>query len=206
MIMACLAFTSPAIPANEPAVGPNQRQWGWSVSLGVMHWPDLGEVSSHPGGEFDQNGFGVEIAWYRRTLHWRDADVLLGVDFGIFTAESDIAATADDLVQRGLYLTPSVKIGLGEANRLWLEGGAGWYEVDIAELDCSASASICAEIDDPFNDGTVGGYLGLRLLLGQSAFVNLRVHHADFGNVIGVDSIQGGLKGPFYLLSLGAAF
>jgi hypothetical protein len=192
--------------ADEVVVGNEASPWLWSISVGAMNWQDLGKVESRSGGNFDELGIGFELAGHRRVSNWHNANVLLGVDLGFFSADSDIRGTYSDLTQRGLYLTPSIKLAIGEPARLYLEAGAGWYNVDFSEFDCTIFGLYCLEPIVPFTANTLGGYLGLRAQLGRMAFVGLRVHHADFGQVSGIDSAATDLKGPFYILSIGAGF
>ncbi len=132
--------------------------------------------------------------------------MLAGVDFGLFATESDIAGISDDFTQRGLYLTPSVKFRFGQRDKRYLnlEAGAGWYKVDMAELDCSVIP--CAEILEPFDKDTFGGYIGVSGGFGRWFVLGLKVHFADFGEVTGFGTAVGSLEGPFYILSAGGAF
>jgi hypothetical protein len=192
--------------ADEVVVGNEVSPWLWSISIGAMNWQNLGNVESRPGGSFDELGLGLELAGHKRVSNWHNANVLLGVDLGFFAADSNIRGIYSDLTQQGLYLTPSVKLAIGEPARLYLEAGAGWYSVDFSEYVCTLYGLYCLEPIVPFTADALGGYVGLRAQLGRHAFVGLRVHQADFGQVSGIDSVATDLKGPFYMLSVGAGF
>ncbi len=191
-----------SVSAQQDAPG----KWGGTASIGVMFWSNLDDLQPPGGGGFDSVGFAMEIAGHRHMTRWGSADVLAGVDVGLFATESDFAGISDDFTQRGLYLTPSVKFRFGEREKrhLNLEAGAGWYKVDFAELDCSSFP--CTEIADPFDKDTFGGYVGVSGGFGGWFVLGLKVHFADFGEVTGLGPGVGSLEGPFYIFSAGAAF
>ena len=204
---AMVGLILPIIPiyaADEPA--PNAaEQWSGTFTVGLMTWSDLKDLEPAAGGGFESLGFALEIAGHKHVTNWGSADVLVGADFGLFTTESDIPGTSEDFTQRGLYLTPSMKIRYGErsARYLNLEAGLGWYELDFAELHCDTG---CSEIADTFNKDILGGYLGISGGFGGWFIMGLKVHFADFGQVTGLGAGTGDLKGPIYILSLGGAF
>jgi hypothetical protein len=193
--------------ADEVPESEDFGRWNWSASIGAASWSDLSDLQITGAGQFDSMGFALELAAHKHITRWGSADVLAGVDLGLFTTDSDVPGLLEQLTQRGLYLTPSVKLRFGErARRYWnLEAGAGWYNTDFAELDCDGG-SICAELRAPFNSDAVGGYLGLSGGFGRWFIAGLKVHYADFGPVRGVGTVSGDLKGPIYIFSLGGAF
>ncbi|MDH5622004.1 MAG: hypothetical protein OEY74_07975 [Gammaproteobacteria bacterium] len=182
------------------------KPWIWSVSGGITAWENLGNIQSLAGEDFDDVGLGFEFAVHKRVSTLGSADVFLGVDVGYFGADSDIRGLYGDLVQRGLYLTPSVKLGFGEHSRFFLEAGAGWYNVDLAEFSCYALYTFCLEPEVVFDSNAFGTYLGFRAPLGRLAFLGLRMHQADFGQVSGINAPLTRLEGPFYSLFVGAGF
>lgn len=205
-VTVAVATTASLARADDTGDAAVEKPWLLSISAGVMNWEKLSNIESSLGGKFDDAGFGLEFAAHKRVSMWGNADVLVGVDLGVFGMESDIRGTFINLTQRGLYVTPSVKLGFGERFRYFLEAGAGWYNVDFAEVDCSAPYAYCAELDAPYNADALGAYLGIRAQLGRTMYLGLRAHHADFGPVTGINSVSADLKGPFYLLSVGAGF
>ncbi len=185
--------------------------WSGTATAGVMIWSDLKDLEPAAGGGFDSLGFVVELAGHKHVTHWGPADVLIGVDFGIFATQSDIPGITEDFTQRGLYLTPSMKFRFGERSSKYLnlEAGLGWYQVDIAELICNDdnfNNIVCIEIAEPYDEDTLGGYLGITGGFGGGFIMGLKVHFADFGTVTGLGPDAGDLKGPVYIFSLGGAF
>jgi hypothetical protein len=202
-----LAMAGSAAYADDIVHSDETSLWLWSISGGAVGWGNLGNIESMSGGGFDDVGFGVELSGHMRLAKCGKADVLVGVDLGVFTIDSDIQGVYNDLAQRGLYLTPSVKLGFGERSQYFLEAGAGWYNTDFAELSCTGIYYYyCEELAAPFYSDTVGAYLGFRAGLGKIAFISVRAHHADFGRITGVDSAATNLTGPFYSLLVGAGF
>lgn len=207
-LIAALGLCVAVVPVFADEIVDDGARWNWTATMGLATWSDLGDIESSSGGQFDSGGFALELAGHRKVARWGSADVLLGADLGLFTTDSNIAGISQELTQRGLYLTPSVKLRYGERSRRYLnlEAGVGWYETDFAELDCDSGGSLCVELRDPFNSDTVGAYVGISGGFGRWFIAGLKVHYADFGSVTGVGSLTGELKGPIYIFSLGAAF
>jgi len=88
--------------------------WSGTATFGLMTWSSLRNLEPAAGGGFESLGFIVEFAGHRHVARWGSADVLIGVDFGIFATQSDIPGISEDFTQRGLYLTPSMKFRFGE--------------------------------------------------------------------------------------------
>ncbi len=176
-----------------------------------MSWSDLNHLEPAAGGGFDSLGFVVEMAGHKYVARWGPADVLIGVNLGIFATQSDVPGITEDFTQRGLYLTPSMKFRFGERGRRYLnlEAGLGWYQVDIAELICSNDIfnnTVCIEIAEPYDKSTLGGYLGITGGSGGGFIMAFKVHFADFGKVTGLGPDTGDLAGPIYIFSVGGAF
>lgn len=201
-----LLMANSAAIAHDVVDNSAVKPWLWSISGGITAWENLGNIESFAGESFDDVGLGLEFSFHNRVSKWGSADVLLGVDLGFFATDSNISGIYSDLVQRGLYLTPSVKLGFGERSRFFLEAGAGWYNVDFAEFSCSSIYTYCFEPEAVFDTNALGTYLGFRAPLGRVAFLGFRAHYADFGQVSGVDSAAARLEGPFYSLFVGAGF
>ncbi len=197
-----------AADESEPYV---QGHWSGTATAGVMIWSDLKDLQPAAGGGFDSLGFIVELAGHKHVARWGSADVLIGADLGIFATQSNIPGITEDFTQRGLYLTPSMKLRFGERSRRYLnlEAGLGWYQVDFAELICDDdhfNNIVCIEIAEPFGEDTLGGYLGISGGFGGGFIMGLKVHFADFGEVTGLGLDTGDLKGPIYIFSRGGAF
>ena len=200
-----------SIYAADEFVPSAPGHWNGTATAGLMTWSDLRNLEPAAGGDFDSVGFIVELAGHKHVARWGPADVLIGVDLGIFATQSDIPGITEDFTQRGLYLTPSMKFRFGERSRRYLnlEAGLGWYQVDFAELICdddNFNNIVCIEIAEPYDQDTLGGYLGISGGFGGGFIMGLKVHFADFGKVTGLGPDTGELNGTFYILSLGAAF
>ncbi len=210
---AIVGLTLPVISlyAADESVAYAPGHWSWTATVGLMTWSGLKDLKPAAGGAFDSLGFIVELAGHRHVARWGSADVLIGVDLGISATQSDIPGITEDFTQRGLYLTPSMKFRFGERSRRYLnlEAGLGWYQVDFAELICEDDIFnniVCIEIAEPFDEDTLGGYLGISGGFGGGFIMGLKVHFADFGEVTGLGPDTGDLKGPIYIFSLGGAF
>ncbi len=200
-----------SICAADESVPHAPGHWSGTATVGLVIWSDLKNLEPAAGGSFDSLGFIVELAGHKHVARWGPADVLIGVDLGIFATQSDIPGITEDFTQRGLYLTPSMKFRFGERSRRYLnlEAGLGWYQVDFAELICdddNFNNIVCIEIAEPYDEDTLGGYLAISGGFGGGFIMGLKVHVADFGKVTGLGPDTGELKGPIYIFSLGGAF
>jgi len=200
-----------SIYAADESIPNDLGHWSGTATFGLMTWSDLRDLEPAAGGGFDSLGFVVELAGHKHVARWGSADVLIGVDLGFSATQSDIPGITEDFTQRGLYLTPSMKFRFGERSRRYLnlEAGLGWYQVDFAELICdddNFNNIVCIEIAEPYDEDTLGGYLGITGGFGGGFIMGLRVHFANFGKVTGLGPDTGDLNGPIYIFSLGGAF
>ncbi len=212
-LLAGLVVCLTAGPVFADAPPEKAAAWEWGFTLGVNSWSDLGDVQSTLGGDFDEYGFALDMFAHKEVGQWGSAAVLFGADLGFFSTDSGIPGIFEGLVQRGVYLTPSVKLRFGERGKghINLDAGAGWYNTDFAELNCSnynpfIGGPICTEIGDSFDANAFGGYVGVSGGFNRTFTMGLRVHFADFGDVTGLPTVSGKLGGPIYTLNFGAVF
>jgi hypothetical protein len=196
------ADANEATPQSEPA------GWNWAISIGASSWSDLSGLETTSGQEFDSLGFSLEFGGHKKVARLGFADVLIGADLGFITTDGEIRGVFEAFTQRAMYLTPSVKFRFGERSERYLnlETGLGWYNTDFAELDCNSGSIVCTELAAPFDSDAVGMYVGVAGGFGRWFVAGLKVHYADFGEVTGIGSVAGDLRGPIYVFSLGAAF
>ena len=212
-LLLLLVMNGSGVYAADEAVPNAPVRWSGTATIGPMAWSDLKALKPAVGGGFDSLGFAMELAGHKRVSRWGSADVLVGAGFGLFATWSDIPGISGDLIQRGLYLTPSMQIRFGERSGRYLNLGAGlgWYQVDFAELHCDEAYfnnnnGDCIEITEPYDESSLGGYLGITGGFRSGFIMGLKVHFADFGTVTGLGPDTGDLKGPIYVLSLGVDF
>ena len=198
--------------AHAQEVEKLKSPWEWAFALGASSWGDLGDVQSSQGGDFDQYGLALDMSVHR-VVDVGDGTLLLGVDLGFFSTDSRIPGIFEDLVQRGIYLTPSMRLRFGESGRghFDLEAGAGWYNTDFAEVDCDGynpalGGPVCTDINEPFDSNAFGGYVGIRAGFNKYFTAGFRTHFADFGEVNGLPTVSGDLGGPVYMFMFGARF
>ena len=211
-LFVCLAAWAMAGSALAEPVEKLKSPWEWGFGIGGSSWSDLGDVQSTLGGGFDTYGWALDMSAHRR-VEVGDATLLLGADIGFFSTESDIPGVFEDLVQRGLYLTPSMRLRFGDSARghVDLEAGAGWYNTDFAEVNCEdfgtfIGGPVCTDLNEPFDSNAFGGYLGIKAGFNKWFTAGLRAHFADFGQVTGLPTVDGDLGGPVYTLMFGARF
>lgn len=193
--------------------GSNNRQ---EVFLGYHNWDDLAKLSPDAGGSFDSGGYNLGAAFHWKTGRWGNGDVLSGIDFALFTNDSNIPNSFGDLIARGLYITPSVKLVFDGAisPRYALDFGLGYYLVDIADLKIFSGGGYFER--ELWEASAFGGYVGASVDFpsessnGRSGFsLSAKIHFFDLGkvsdqggtNTLGSDA--GSLSGPVTMLQLG---
>lgn len=185
------------------------------IALGTHLWPGVGELEGPGGGSFDEAGFDINFAAHWPVMRFPESELLLGVDLGGFTGESNIQYLVEDLATRGGYLVPSVKWMFAGRHRYSLDAGLGLYTVDIAEIVSEFPYYFETEIWQ--RTGT-GGFVGAtvdfgggRPHRGDGVMLAVKVHFFDLGSVrdddtslppvLGADA--GDLGGPVYSLLVG---
>lgn len=184
-------FGIPARPVYAQAVDETgeltRARMRTEVSLGAQSWPGVAELDPLAAGRFDEAGFnfGAAVHWPLPRFHERG--LMLGVDFVLFPNESNIAFRSEDLMLRGLYLTPSLR-WYPNAKRRWsLDAGVGLYLVDIAEVDSDYGLYVETEL---WEATAAGGYIGTTWNFGAAGddgngglFVSFKIHFFDLGSV-----------------------
>jgi hypothetical protein len=231
LILVCILFLY-FLPFSYAETGSNsvndlmRKKNYFTVLLGAVYWDNLADIEydfsfSDPAqyGTFREWGYNIEIGYHRQVSRWLDNDLLLGLDFGIFNNDCKEAFSTVlppglrvkvDLDARILYLTPSVRLLIEKQNypRFLIGAGLGYYLVDFVE-----QSSDGWEETEYFEEDTIGGYLSLGVdfpISEQSGGAALRleskVHFMNFGDLGGIASGAGDLKGPVYMFQVGITF
>ncbi len=198
----------------------SERRLRKEIFLGYHKWDELAELSPAAGGSFDSNGFNLGAAFHWRMGEWGRSDVLAGLDFALFSNDSNVRHIGDDLISRGLYITPSIKLMFdnGTGPVYALDFGLGYYLVDIADVSFFDFGGYSE--DQLWEDSAFGGYLGASVdfpskksnrLAGFS--MSAKIHFFDLGKVADegpvfvapgtLGSDAGSLSGPVVMLQFG---
>lgn len=205
-VMILFASLMPILASGDNA--DNQQIYGtneYGIWLGALSWPDLSDAETANGESFDDLGFVLGLSWQHDWRRWHNADVVSGVSTALFSTSSDVRGNSDDLIQRGIFVTPTLGLRYGERSKTYaqIQIGAGWYNMDIAELDCDSDEFLCQEVEEQFSSNQFGGFIGLRAGHGKGWFIELQTHFADFGELTGVQLENADIGGPFYMLNIG---
>ena len=207
------AIAQPIDDANDPRWFENWIRWG--IALGGNSWPAAADIEPLVGGGFDDLGPVLEFSVHFRTTQTPKSELLTGIDFGVFSSESNIPLFTETLTARGMYITPSLKWMFGKKHRYSLDAGAGYYLVDIAEIENSgwSNTEVMVWENDAF-----GGYIGGTWDIGSDnpekthgISLGLKVHFFDLGQVSDQNPFApprfgtsaGNLEGPVYQLQIG---
>ena len=194
IIVISIATTATSITAAEDETG----RWTGKFALGYQHWSAAGDLDTEPLGRFDAGGWNAFGSIERR---WRKAgsgDLLLGMDLGFMSNDSNVTAPGDigELAADVFFLTPSLT---------WSVGGRRSKRVN---LEAGAAAGT-----QHFDKIAPGGYLGISVDLpwpsrDKAWAINLgaRVHYADFGTVHAFGNDLGDLDGPITTLRVGLGY
>lgn len=185
-----------------------------SATFGLALWSELGDVQALSGGDFDEAGFAVDLAFHWPVGQIGSATMLAGANLGGVFHGSNIRGLeeGEDLEASALYLTPSLKLAFGKPGerRFYLDAGAGYYAASIDELedDCFFSC----DVYEYYDDDTFGGYVGLGADFpfgGRSGSFRLatsiQAHFVDFDDPFELDG-SATLGGPIYTLQIGVAW
>jgi hypothetical protein len=200
--VALAAATLAPIPTYAHEAPPGFPAARWDVAIELPSWPALQDLQPAGGGSFDSVGFGIGGAWHVPVKTFDNSELLLGTEISIAATGSDIAGFYEDLLARQFLVGLSAKWLLGSARNFSLDGGIGYYEVDIAEVDTSWWGTLEYEY---WSASTGGAFVGAtwdvgagRAGHGGGLSLGLRAHFIDLGGVDG----EGPLDGPMYTLRI----
>jgi hypothetical protein len=211
VLVLMVTFATPALADEALTTVPGGRAEIW---LGVSNFPGLDDIRPVADGSFDATGFGIGGAWHGRVAQFEQSELLVGVDGFIAANDSNISGFFGDLAARHLYLGVSAKWALGASRSFYLDAGAGYHEIDMAELgDYWYGLEHVA-----WKKSTYGTFVGATWDIGASRpgsrgglSLGFKVHFVDFGRVydenvflvrvLGEDA--GELEGPVYMLQIG---
>lgn len=213
ILLITLLFANPIAFAEEESP---ERDFGrGELWLGVSSFPGLGDIQPLATADsFDTMGYALGGAWHFPVMNFESSEVLFGFDGFIAATESNITGVIGDLTARHFFLGASVKWALGARRNFYLDAGAGYHEVDMAELsDYAYGVERVA-----WKDSAGGAFVGATWDVGAGRehkraglSLALKVHFVDFGNVYDEDTFivgmlgddAGSLGGPIYMLQIG---
>lgn len=187
----------------------------YEIAVGAHSWPGLAALQPARGGAFDEVGFNLNLAGHWPLWRFDNSELLIGMDLGIFTNDSNIRFVTEDLFSRNGYLTPSVKWMFGRRHRYSIDAGVGYYLLDMVELAGEYPASFETQL---WEESTVGGYVGATIDIGggdpgrnRGVMFSFKTHFVDFGTVRDENALlpptlggnAGGLSGPVYMAQIG---
>ncbi len=203
--------------SSEPSDARRTRS---EVFFGVQSWDDLSSLTPAAGGSFNSTGVNLGAAFHWRLRERERSDVLGGVDFAFFPTSSNIPHGRGDVLSRGLYITPSVKLLFDDGNgpRYGLDFGLGFYQVDLAEAESDGFGGWSDW--DFWESSVVGGYVGASVDFPressnrESGFsMSAKIHFLDLGEVRDEGAANlvrgvlgqnaGSLSGPIIMLQFG---
>ena len=215
------------VTSEFPEIDLLRKKNHFTILLGAVYWKNLADIEydfsvSDPTeyGAFKEWGYNIELGYHRNVSRWLENDVLAGINFGIFNNdnEKDFSVTVlpsgrrlkGKINARTLYLTPSVRLLIEKKGypRFLIGAGVGYYLVDFAE-----QLSDGMEVDEYFEEDTIGGYLSLGVDFpsskdsgGAALRFESKVHFVNFGDLGGIAPEAGDLKGPVYMFQVGITF
>lgn len=216
-----LVIAWPPHAEAQDARASNERRVRLGIAAGFDVWRDLGDLRANAPGEFDSGGFVVDFAAHWRIKEGRSSDLLFGLDFGGFANDSDIHHRREDLLARGMYLTPSIKWQFltARGRRHSVDAGLGYYLVDIAEVE---SSRFGYSEDQLWEDTSIGAYVGATIDFTDSErerrggfTLGAKLHFLDFEDVRDEEPFvvfgtlgpnAGRLRGPVIAVQFGYAF
>jgi hypothetical protein len=188
------------------------------VNMGfvVEDWSEAGDIGSGDiqpfgGRSFDETGYGFELGVHvpagNGRFYW-------GGTLGVTGHDSNIPGffTYEELQLSTFYIAPSAKLKMldGEMFRLFLDAGAGFYSVSIAEYNSYCYYYYCSSYEY-YDDDALGGFVGLSgdIDVGRrgGAYINfgVKAHYIDFDAPIEL-GLNDDLGGPIYQFQIGVGW
>lgn len=209
------------VAASDVARAGDDIEWvttsrgRYEIAIGAHSWPGITELQPARRGEFDDVGFNLSMAGHWPLHRFDHSELLVGVDLGLLSNDSNVRFVTEELYSRAGYLTPSVKWMFGQNHRYSIDAGIGYYLMDMVELAGSYPESVETEL---WEETAVGGYVGATIDIGggdpgrnRGVMFSFKTHFADFGTVrdenpglprtLGDDA--GDLSGPIYMFQIG---
>lgn len=192
---------------------PQNDSSRWDVALELPIWSSLQDLTPAAGGSYDSIGAGLGGAWHFAVRRYENSTLLLGVDGFIAATDSNIAGSYETLLARQLYIGASVKWLMGASRNWSVDGGIGYHEIDMAQVDYSLRGTYEAE---HWSRSRAGVWVGLTWDAGagrpgrrSGLSLGIRAHFADFGTVADEDpnyfalgDDAGKLTGPMIVLRI----
>jgi hypothetical protein len=213
-IAAALLVPESASLAQDDVEWVTTYRGRYEIGIGAHSWPGLADLDVAAAGEFDEAGFNINLAAHWPIHRFAASELLVGLDLGILTNDSDIRFISEPVSARNAYLVPSLKWMFGHGHRYSLDAGLGYYMQDIAEVIWDYAGFAEAVL---WEEAAPGGYIGGTLdfrggdpARSRGFMMSLKVHFVDFGTVrdegrlpptLGQDA--GALAGPIYMAQLG---
>ena len=153
----------------------------YEIAIGAHSWPGIAELQPAREGSFDEVGLNLSMSGHWPVWRFDASELLLGIDLGLFSNESNVRFVTEDVFARGGYLVPSLKWMFGRKHRYSIDAGA---TVDIG-----------------------GGDPGRN----RGVMLSFKTHFVDFGSVGDQSSLlpqtlgnnAGDLTGPVYMMQVG---
>ena len=215
IVAGTLLVASEGIRAAEEIEWVTTSRGRYEIAIGIHSWPGIADLRPATDGKFDSVGFNLSMAGHWPVWRFDESELLLGVDLGLFSNDSDIRFVTDNVFARNGYLTPSVKWMFGRRHRYSIDAGAGYYLLDMVEFAGEYPWTIETQL---WEESAVGGYVGATIDIGggdpgktHGVMLSFKTHFVDFGTVRDEDALlsptlgdnAGELSGPVYMFQVG---
>jgi hypothetical protein len=215
IIVATMLVAGDGAQADEDIDWVTTSRGRYEIAIGAHSWPGIAELQPAREGEFDKVGFNLSLAGHWPLLRFDESELLVGLDLGFLSNESNVRFVTEDILSRNGYLTPSVKWMFGHSHRYSLDAGIGYYLLDVVEVAGEYPESFETQL---WEESTVGGYVGATIDIGggdpgrtRGVMFSFKTHFVDFGTIQDENSLlpptlgrnAGELSGPIYMFQIG---